>query len=204
MKIGMIFECGPKGADWQVCEFLVRKLNPNIDIHQPPTTLTDKKNLIQNCGKSTKILLKQGCDRVIIIWDLDPPWGGKSCRKSDRDKIFKSLNKSNVDINRVYLVCIERELEAWLLADHRPLKELLKKYNHPHPLRGKLRSYKNPDQVQNPKGKLIDIFNQTTGRKYEDHFHAIQIIQNLSDFQKLKNSPTFRRFALKTTDKSFS
>lgn len=201
----MIFECGAKGADCQVCEFLVKKLDPNIDIHKPHTTLNRKPELIKNCGESAKILLEDhGCDRVIIVWDLDPPWGGKSCRKSDRDEIFNSLNKSKVDRNKVYLVCIERELEAWLIADHRPIKELLEEYTCPRPLSVKLKSYKNPDKVTNPKGELTNTFKQATGRKYEDYIHAIKIIQKLSDFQKLKNSPTFKRFVLKTTGQTLS
>ena len=134
MKIGMIFECGAKGADWQVCEFLVRKLDPNIEIHQPPTTLNSKPKLIRDCGKSAKILLKQGCDRVIIIWDLYPAWRenkGKPCLKQDREKIYQSLKKAGVPKDKIEdnidLVCIQEELEAWLIADHRALKEFWKR-----------------------------------------------------------------------------
>ncbi|WP_083891226.1 DUF4276 family protein [[Leptolyngbya] sp. PCC 7376] len=198
----MIFECGPKGADWQVCEFLVRKLDPNIEIHQPPTTLSSKPKLIQDCGKSAKILLKQGCERVIIIWDLYPAWREnkeKPCLKQDREKIYQSLDEAGVAREKIDLVCIQEELEAWLIADHRPLKEFLEEKTHPHPLNIRLKSKKHPDRVNNPKGKLTDIFKQATGQKYKDHIDAIKIIQKLSDFQKLKNSLTFKRFVLKTT-----
>jgi len=68
----MIFECGPAGADKKVCEYLARQLQPQLEIIS--VTLDNKPKLINNCGRSAAQLLKAGCDRVVIIWDLYPAW----------------------------------------------------------------------------------------------------------------------------------
>jgi hypothetical protein len=48
MKVGMIFECGPDGADKKVCEHLAYQLDPDIEISS--VTLTNKPGLVENCG----------------------------------------------------------------------------------------------------------------------------------------------------------
>lgn len=63
MKIGMIFECGPDGADKKVCEHLARMIEPDITISS--VTLDNKPNLISECGIAAAQLLLDGCDRVI-------------------------------------------------------------------------------------------------------------------------------------------
>ena len=70
MKIGMIFECGPQEADKKVCERVARQIKPDIQITS--VTLDNKPNLITNCGKVAAQLIKQGCDRILIVWDLYP------------------------------------------------------------------------------------------------------------------------------------
>jgi hypothetical protein len=64
MKIGFIFECGPDGADVQVCRHLVHKLNPAIEFI--PNTLDNKKKLVEYCGPVAKVLLSE-CEKVIIV-----------------------------------------------------------------------------------------------------------------------------------------
>lgn len=75
MKIGMIFECGPEGADKKVCEHFARQLEPELEIIS--ITLDNKPKLISECGRAASQLLKDGCDRVLIIWDLYPAWREK-------------------------------------------------------------------------------------------------------------------------------
>lgn len=115
MKIGMIFECGPAGADKKVCEHLARQLQPEIEIMS--LTLDNKPKLISDCGKAAAKLLQDGCDRILIIWDLYPAWREnkqKPCRKTDRLAIYKSLENSGVPLANTHLICITEELEAWL------------------------------------------------------------------------------------------
>ncbi len=198
MKVGMIFECGPKGADKQVCEYLAKKLVPDIEIVSVP--LTDKKNLLAECGTAASILLNSSCEKVLIIWDLYPPWGQKGqrpCRKADRESIFASLASAGIMMNApVFLVCIEQELEAWLVADGSALSHLLSRPTHPV----KIDDQKKPDKVVNPKKYLVQLFQQTTSRRYDDVVDAIKIARRLTTWNKITKSPTFRRFALKLSD----
>jgi len=112
MKIGFIFECGPEGPDVQVCRYLVQMLDPAIEF--VPSTLDNKKKLVEDCGAVAKVLLNE-CEKVIIVWDLYPAWrerGMRPCRHEDRQAIFRSLQAENVDLSKVFPVCIQEELEA--------------------------------------------------------------------------------------------
>jgi hypothetical protein len=194
MKVGMIFECGKEGADKKVCEYLAQKLLPDIEISS--ITLTNKPKLLRECGEQTAMLLKEGCEQVLIIWDLYPPWrehNEKPCRKEDRERIFSSLKEAGVTSPNVYLICIREELEAWLIADGRALSTVLSTPAHPV----KIKDTKKPDNVKNPKGKLRKIFKETIGRDYNDMVHAEKIVRELPDMKK--RSPSFVRFAAKLT-----
>lgn len=195
MKVGMIFECGPDGADKKVCEHLVHMLNPDIEI-APSVTLGNKPNLLCECGIAAAQLLADGCDHIVIVWDLHPPWREKKqppCRKEDRAAIIDSLTNAGVTSPHVYLVCIEEELEAWLLADGRAISAVLSR-----PTRlVKVKDRKNPDGIQKPKTQLNKIFQENTGRPYVDRQHAKMIVEKLEDLNKLRRSVTFVRFAEK-------
>ena len=198
MKIGFIFECGPDGADVQVCRHLVHKLDSKIQFVS--NTLDNKKKLVEDCGPVTKTLLND-CEKVIIVWDLYPAWrekGIRPCRHEDRHAIFLSLKAEHVDLNRVFLVCIKEELEAWLLADHRAVTSMLQPLKHPHP-GGRISRLTNPDSIRNPKARLTKILTQEPGKRrpYVDYQHAIMIAKEIPDFKRIRQSDSFKRFALK-------
>ena len=198
MKIGFIFECGPDGPDVQVCRHLVHRLDPTIQF--VPNTLDNKKKLVEDCGPVARALLSE-CVKVIIVWDLYPGWrekGIKPCRHEDRLTIFQSLRAENVDLNKVFLVCIQEELEAWLLADNRAVAAVLKPLKHSHPV-GRISRFSNPDSIRNPKKRLTKIFTQElgSGRRYVDYQHAIMLAREIPDFNRIRRSDSFKRFALK-------
>lgn len=198
MKVGFIFECGRDGPDVQVCRHLVARLDPEIEF--VPSTLDNKPNLIEDCGKVAKVLLED-CEKVIIVWDLYPAWrekGIRPCRYEDRQAIFQSLRSENVDLDNVFLVCIQEELEAWLLADHRAVTAMLQSLKHPHPV-GRIPRFSNPDRIRNPKTRLTRIFNQELGprQRYVDYRHAILIVREIVDFSRIRRSDSFKRFAHK-------
>ncbi len=200
MKVGLVFECGPDGPDQQVCEYLARELSPGIEISS--VTLDNKPNLVSECGEATVSLLDEGCERVIIIWDLYPAWrarGERPCRKEDREAIFQSLAQAGVTSPYVYLVCIEEELEAWLLADERAISDLLSRRTHPV----RLKRIRNTERVSNPKKRLNRIFKEHSGRRYSDLTDAKKIVERLPDFNRLRRCDTFVRFVLKVADRTF-
>ncbi len=198
MKLGFILECGPQGADLKVCQNLVGRILPEAEVSFK--TLDVKPKLISGCGIVAKQLIDDGFERVYIIWDLYPSWrikGLKPCRKEDRDNIFDSLNAAHVPLDRVHLVCIEQELESWLIADGRAISSYLSKPTR-HVTIGHERY---PDQVVNPKKKLNRHFTQSRGGSfnYIDYMHAEKLVALIPDFQKLKKSETFKRFYFKLT-----
>ena len=196
MKVGMVFECGPQGADVKVCRLLAKRLRADIEIS--PVTLGNKPQLIQDCGNAAAQLLREGCERVVIVWDLYPPWREKKarpCRKEDRERILASLQDAGVASSNIYLVCIREELEAWLLADRRALEAVLSRPAHPVRVRG----IRNPERERNPKGTLQRIFEEH-GKPYRDYVHAEIIVQHMPDLNHIAGCETFRRFALKVAD----
>lgn len=199
MKIGLILECGPEGADKQVCEHLVRMRDETIEISS--VTLNNKPGLIRDCGPAAANLFAEGCDRVVIVWDLYPAWRedrAQPCRHEDREAILVSLRSAGVSSTNVYLVCIEEELEAWLLADERALTAILSRTSHPKVVR----HINNTERVQNPKKRLNKLFQDAGRGPYVDHIHAIQIARQLSDFRRLRRCATCGRFIEKATEHS--
>jgi hypothetical protein len=196
MKVGMIFECGPAGADKAVCEALAKRLKPSISASS--ITLDNKRKLIADCGQAAAQLLEEGCERVVIVWDLYPPWcerGVKPCRRDDRRAIARSLKKAKVSSQHVYLVCIEQELEAWLITDGRAISKVLSRPAHPV----QVADVKNAEQFHNPKKRIMKTFQQRTGRPYTDRIHAKQIVEAMPDLNRIKRCASFVRFAVKAT-----
>jgi len=170
----------------------------NLEFHWH--RLDNKKKLVEDCGPVAKALLIE-CKKVIIVWDLYPAWrekGIKPCRHEDRLAIFQSLQAENVELNKVFLVCIQEELEAWLLADYRAVTAMLKPLKHPHVV-GRILRFTNPDSIRNPKVRLNKIFTQELGlrRRYVDYQHAIMLAREIPNFNKIRRSDSFKRFALK-------
>ncbi len=196
MKVGMIFECGPQGADRKVCEHLAKRIRPDLEIKSE--TLDNKPNLIVECGMVAAELLEDGCERVVIVWDLYPAWRERSarpCRKEDREGITASLTSASIELDKIALVCIEEELEAWLLADNRAISKVLSRPTH----KVNIKRQRNPER-HNPKKRMRKIFNKHIGQDYVDRRHAERIAKAIPDFQRLRRIDTFRRFALKVAD----
>lgn len=194
--IGMIFECGPQGADKQVCEFLARHLKPGVQIRS--RTLDNKDNLLRDAGKVAAQLLKDGCACVLVVWDLRPAWPDKqqrSCRHDERHTVLARLGEAGVPPEApVYLICIEQELESWLLANERAISALLSTSAHMY---GVTR-VKVPDAVTQPKAAMLEHFKKARGWRYDDKVDAIRVLRAASiDLPRLRRSVSFARFEAK-------
>lgn len=196
MRVGFVVECGPQGAESKVIPHLARMIEATLEIVDP-ITLGSKRLLKENCGEWAKALLDRGCARVLIMWDLLPAWGeyeGSGCRHDDKEEIFQSLKDAGLDLNdnRIRLVCIEKMLEAWLIADERALSDFLLPLTH----RSKIKRYKKPESISDPKSALMTLFRKSGGRfrRYEDRIHAIQIAQKIQSLTRLQRLESFRRF----------
>jgi hypothetical protein len=199
MIVGLILEGGPSGPDKMVCELLVQRLRPGSQVTS--VTLGPKPSLISQSGKVTATLFQNGCDCVIIVWDLYPAWSiqgsKKPCLKKDREAIRKSLTAAAVTSSRVHLVCIHKMLEAWLLADEKAISACLSK------LKKKIVSVprtKRPEDPVKPKIVLGQIFEEYAGAEFQAHIHAASIIKEVKDFKRLDQCKSFAYFRLKLAD----
>ena len=195
MKIGMVFECGPMGAEMAVCTKLARHLlHDDANLKIITVTLDNKPRLILECGDFVAELLRQGCEQVLIIWDLYPAWRIKKqrpCRHDDKEAIQQSLANAGVTSEYVFLVCIQEELEAWLIADGRAISQVLSTRTHPVDVD----DTRYPDRERNPKKRLRRIFKTHRGWGYNELLHAGQIADAIPDFSRLRHSGSFVRFA---------
>lgn len=193
MTLGLIFECGPQGADKQVCEYLARHIKPGIKISSK--TLDNKDNLLRDAGKVAAQLLRDGCTCVLIVWDLRPAWPDKKhkpCRLAERAALLKRLGEAGLAANTpVHLICIEQELESWLLANERAINALLSTDAHLYAARRE----KKPDAVMQPKAAMIEHFKAARNWRYDDKVDAIRVLKAAKvDLARLRCSVSFARF----------
>lgn len=183
---------------------MVKQLRQDVEVVSRP--LDNKLKLIAGCGEIAALLLHENCQRVVIVWDSRPPWSMQEpiakefCLHEEREGILMSLKKAGVTSKNVYLVCIREELEAWLIADNRAIAKAISRLtNRKKP---RIAEEKNPESVEKPKSRLINIFKQYTHGPYQEHLHALKIVKELKllGFNKIKRCETFKRFALKATD----
>jgi hypothetical protein len=195
MSIGFIFECGPQGADKQICEYLANQLRPGIAVISQ--TMDNKLKLLDGAASVAKMLLAEGCEKVLIVWDLRPAWPDKKdkpCRAKERQTLLDALAKEGLQNQPVYLVCVEQELESWLLASDQAISAFLS--TDPHPYVAK--QVKKPDQTPNPKAVMNNHFKAARGTRYEDHVHAIKVLKAANiDLKRLRRSVSFARFEAK-------
>lgn len=195
-NIGMVFECGPQGADKQVCEYLAGHLRPGLRIKS--RTLDNKDNLLRDAGKVAAQLLKDGCTCVLVIWDLRPAWPDKKdkpCRRDERQALLARLTEAGLPAHApVYLVCIEQELESWLLANERAIGALLSRPTHVYDVP----KVKVPDAVPQPKAAMVKHFDSARGWRYDDKIDALRILRASEvDLPRLRRSASFARFESK-------
>lgn len=197
ITIGMIFECGPMGADKAVCEYLASQLRPGVNFSS--RTMDNKPNLIADAAKVAGALLQDGCERVLIVWDLRPAWPDKTkkaCRAEERNALLTSLTKEGLSGRPVYLICIEQELESWLLADENKISNFLSTPAREYPVK----RVKRPDQVMQPKAVIMNHFNTARGWRYEDRVNAIKLVRcGATNWSRLRQSESFVRFEVKLT-----
>ncbi len=201
MKVGFIVECGPQGAETQVVPYLARMIDPRIESDVIP--LDRKPVLKRECGRWARALLAGGCRRVIIVWDLLPDWGeyeGKGCRHDDKEEVRESLRLAGINPadSRVRLVCIEKMLEAWLIADGRALSAFLSTAAH----RVRIPHRKNSESITDPKAALIGVFRKSGSHffRYVDRDHAKGIARQLPDLSRLRKLDSFAYFERHVTE----
>lgn len=199
-RVGLLVECGRDGLEVHVCRRMCELFNEQLSVEIEPVIvpMDHKTRLLEECGTVTRnLLLDDGCDRVVILWDERPAWPNMRdplCWHNDREKIWAELTQAGIDNQFVHLVCIEREFESWLLFDHPMLSNILSTPARPV----RLGRQKSPDRIPNPKGRMMTIFKQH-GKRYVDTVYARRLANALTTLNRLRRCPTFCRFAEKVT-----
>lgn len=195
-KLGLIFECDAGGPDELVFKSLVRRLSPETEVI--PRPLGSKKGIYNKGTEVAKDLVElDGCDLVLIVWDLKPLWKeedgtqAKNCKDERKMMLERLTGIAASTLGKVRLLCLTYELETWLLADDATIRAYLSKETHPCTWK-----VSKPASYQDAKAQLNKVFNEFRGRKYEDYSEAIKIASKWTSTSKLRKIPSFKRFSL--------
>jgi hypothetical protein len=197
-RIGIICEGNVDFEDQKVLTHLAERIVGHSDIVCLPQG--SKPQLFAECGKvARQLIATDKCERVIVVWDLEPSHDvAGACRHDDRQAVFASLDAAGLASHpSVFLVCIEKELETWLLADGSAISSVLHRPPHPRPSVNDTKSL----GEGNPKGRLKRIFkDHGYGREFDPKTDGPAIAEALPDnFGALSKFKTFKRFGLKLT-----
>lgn len=198
LKVGLVVECTPAGLEKIVCPKILALLatETGLEIECTIQTMTNKKLLIQDAAQTTQLLLAEGCNRVVILWDENPPWtqeqdfAKERCWHFERDQIIKSLEAAKVDLKQLALVCIMHEFETWLLHDVQLLRAVISTSAHP----AKIKKYSDPVRIDDPKAALMGLFSKCKTR-YNADVAATKFAAHLDSLNGLRRCDTFRYFA---------
>jgi len=192
--IGIICEGGAGSEDEQVFRHLAGRICPAVRLVIRP--LGAKPNLIDLCGDVAQALFASGCDRVLIVWDIQPRWGRPDGEAQDEADIRAVLNHSGLGSHPcLYLVAIKAELEAWLLADGAALSARLSRPAHPV----SIGDSKKAEHNKNPKKRLEKIFEEH-GHAYNPKIDALAIARNVpANFGTLGKLDSFKKFGRSLT-----
>lgn len=197
-RLGLVLECDTGGPDELVFRCLARRLSPEGNEPEVfPVCLGSKRGVMEDAVSRAETLVKvDGCDLVLIVWDLKPLWDEPPAKKCvDEATVLREMIAGLDDEihSRIRLLCLTWELETWLIAEDRAVRDYLSKPAHP----SDFTAPKKLDQVTDPKSHLNKAFTSFRGksRRYEDRIEAIQLVQKWPDLSRVAKVASFRRFA---------
>ena len=192
--IGIICEAGLGSEDEQVLRHLAGRIRPDATPMIRP--LGRKPDLIVQCGQVAQALFDSGCERVLVVWDVFPRWSRPDGEEQDIADIRAILAQAGLaDHPCLFLVAIQAELEAWLLADGSALSATLSRPTHPV----NIGHTRNVEHNTNPKKRLESIFGQH-GRTYTPKTDALAIIRHVpANFGMLGKLRAFKKLGRSLT-----
>lgn len=199
MKLGLILECSPGGADEQVFRCLIERFWAGRHRVVSVAALRGKGNLFVKCGQFAVRMLADGCDLVLIIWDLHPGWVPEDAlpRKGKviRDCVLEAnhlralASAAGAPQNRLLFLCIDDELESILLADETAIRAVIAESlapRRPKPL-GKSLADRSKD--------TLELRFDEQGIPFFDHLHDLRIVRAAKK-DRLFGTPPLQRLAL--------
>jgi len=196
MRIGLIVECTIDGVEEKLCPKILQLVSDEtgIEIECTVETMVKKPILLREAASVTANLLAEGVDLVVILWDENPPWtpdedfAQTRCWHHEREHLVSTLVGANIELGKVKLVCIEHEIETWILHDHKLISETMSTSH-----KAKIKKISDPLAIDSPKRFLIQLY-----KKNKFHFNVAQaasgFAKNLGDLTHFKKCDTFRYF----------
>ncbi|MBN8460383.1 MAG: hypothetical protein J0M04_21350 [Verrucomicrobia bacterium] len=147
-------------------------------------------------SRATALVEVEQCDLVLIVWDLKPLWDKPPAKKCvDEVNLIHGLLKDLKPTvkRRIRLLCLTWELETWLIAEDRAVRDYLSTPAHPCDFTAPAKL----EKVDDPKSHLNKAFTNFRGRsrRYEDRIEAIKLVQKWPDLKRVGKVPSFKRFA---------
>jgi hypothetical protein len=144
---------------------------------------------LRNKGRAWAQALKErGCQLLVLIHDLD-------ANRVDQllSAIRQALDPSPIEEH--VIVIPVRELEAWLLADHKAIEKTFK-------FKKTLKKIANPEAIQHPKEYLRDLISQRSERRiiYVNTAHNEKIAENcaISSLERCASFKPLEDFIVRT------
>jgi hypothetical protein len=195
MKLGLVLECDVGGADELVLTCFARRLSPGISI--VPSPQGSKAGVFtKGTEAAAKLVETDKCDLVLIVWDLKPYWTqvtARNCRDEVKEMRQQLEALPPATREKIRMLCLNYELETWLIADERAVTTYLSRPAHPV----EFPRIKKPALITDAKAYLNTAVVQVRGRgnRYVDSKEAIRIAQLVPDTKRMGKVESFERFA---------
>ena len=173
-KIGVIAE---DNSDVEVVKAILAKYLNKNDFQVKKFVGNGCGKLRNKCASWASLLVKQGCEHVLLFHDLDR-WCENELRKELEGKL-----KSKGIPNSIVIVPVE-EMEAWLLSDCEAIKRVFN-------LKAKPKAISMCEDIKSPKEHLRDIVWKQGKKKYLNTIHN-QKIASLASLNDLLRCPSYR------------
>lgn len=142
----------------------------------------------KQCRGWAQTLKDRGCQLLVIVHDLD----ANNLQQLERT-LREALGAS--PIAEHIIVIPVRELEAWLLADHKAIERTFR-------FKSPLGQVANPEGIQRPKERLRDLIYQKSGKRiiYVNTIHNARIAANcaITNLRRCNSFQPLERFVVRT------
>lgn len=144
--------------------------------------------LRNKCRAWAQVLRDRGCHFLVLIHDLD-------ANRVDRLLVVIRQALEPSPITQYVIVIPVRELEAWLLADHKAIEKTFR-------FKRALKKISNPESIPHPKEFLRDLINQKSDKRiiYVNTVHNARIAENctVANLGECASFRPLRDFILRT------
>lgn len=193
MKLGLVLECDTGGADELVLTCFARRLRSGTSI--PAVALGSKAAVFtKGVEAAVKLVETDKCDLVLIVWDLKPLWSqvaAKNCEDEAAEMHQQLEAVGPATRKKIRPLCLTYELETWLIAEDRAVRDYLSKPEH----RVKFKAPRDPLSKTDAKAFLNTTFTKLRGSRYVDYKEAIRLVQRWPDTSRVGAIDSFQRFS---------